>query len=142
MPLQVEEQPHFLIKNGIDVIYFLVYADDLLITGNNSSLVAKFIQLLATRFSVKDLGSLHYFLGVEVFPTATGLVISQQKYIHDLLVNTKMDGAKVASTLFSTSDSLVLHDGSSPIDATPYRHLVGVLQYLSCNTLTQQIILI
>ncbi|BBG93819.1 hypothetical protein Prudu_001943, partial [Prunus dulcis] len=98
---------------------------------NNSSLVAKFIQLLATRFSVKNLGSLHYFLGVEVLPTATGLVISQHKYIHDLLVNTKMDGEKVVSTPLSTFDSLVLHNGSSLTDAIPYRRLVGVLQYLS-----------
>ncbi|BBH07387.1 transposable element gene, partial [Prunus dulcis] len=99
--------------------------------GNNSTLVAKFIQLLATRFSVKDLGSLHYFLGVEVLPTATGLFLSQQKYIHDLLVNAKMDGAKAVSTPLSTTDSLMLHDGSPLTDPTPYRRLVGGLQYLS-----------
>ncbi|KAI5336426.1 hypothetical protein L3X38_015693 [Prunus dulcis] len=121
----------FLFKNGTTVIYFLVYVDDLLITGNNSTLVAKFIQLLATRFSVKDLGSLHYFLGVEVLPTATGLFLSQQKYIHDLLVNAKMDGAKAVSTPLSTTDSLMLHDGSPLTDPTPYRRLVGGLQYLS-----------
>ncbi|KAI5328775.1 hypothetical protein L3X38_028172 [Prunus dulcis] len=121
----------FLFKNGTTVIYFLVSVDDLLITGNNSTLVAKFIQLLATRFSVKDLGSLHYFLGVEVLPTATGLFLSQQKYIHDLLVNAKMDGAKAVSTPLSTTDSLMLHDGSPLTDPTPYRRLVGGLQYLS-----------
>ncbi|KAM1956212.1 hypothetical protein ACFX16_025655 [Malus domestica] len=121
----------FLLKNGTAVIYFLVYVDDLLITGNDSSLVAKFIQLLATRFSVKDLGSLHYFLGVEVLPTATGLFLSQHKYIHDLLVTAKMDGAKAVSTPLSTTHSLMLHDGSSLTDATPYRRLVGGLQYLS-----------
>ncbi|CAL2247309.1 unnamed protein product [Prunus armeniaca] len=121
----------FLFKNGTTVIYFLVYVDDLLITGNNSILVAKFIQLLVTRFSVKDLGSLHYFLGVEVLPTGTGLFLSQQKYIHDLLVNAKMNGAKAVSTPLSTTDSLMLHDGSPPTDAIPYRRLVGGLQYLS-----------
>ncbi|CAN6576638.1 unnamed protein product [Malus baccata var. baccata] len=99
--------------------------------GNDSSLVAKFIHLLATRFSVNGLGSLHYFLGVEVLPTATGLFLSQHKYIHDLLVNAKMDGAKAVSTPLSTTNSLMLHDGSSLTNGTPYRRLVGSLQYLS-----------
>ncbi|XP_021834620.1 uncharacterized protein LOC110774399, partial [Prunus avium] len=39
--------------------------------GNNASLVSQFVHALARRFSVKDLGSLHYFLGVEVVPTTT-----------------------------------------------------------------------
>ncbi|CAL2271926.1 unnamed protein product [Prunus armeniaca] len=98
---------------------------------NNSSLVVKFIQLLATRFSIKDLGSLHYFLDIEVLPTTTSLFLSQQKYIHDILVYTKMHGAKAVSMPFSTTDSLMLYDGSSLTDSTPFRCFVSGLQYLS-----------
>ncbi|CAL9007906.1 unnamed protein product [Prunus brigantina] len=124
----------FLFKNGTTVIYFLVYVDDFLITCNNSTLVAKFIQLLATRFSVKDLGSLHYFLGVEVLPTATSLFLSQQKYIHDLLINAKMDGAKAVSTPLSTTDSLMLHDGS-PSPRMPHPTVVLLVRSVSRSSI-------
>ena len=45
-------------------IYFLVYVDDLLVTGNCSQSIRKFVDALAHRFSLKDLGHLSYFLGV------------------------------------------------------------------------------
>ncbi|XP_070677804.1 uncharacterized protein [Malus domestica] len=56
----------FIFRQDNDVIFLLVYVDDLVLTGNNTSLLSMFIQALANRFSVKDLGNLHYFLGVEV----------------------------------------------------------------------------
>ena len=47
-------------------IYLLVYVDDIIIIGNNPSNVQHFITLLFARFSLKDLGPLTYFLGIEV----------------------------------------------------------------------------
>lgn len=64
-------------KNGI-LGYFLVYVDDLILTGNDNSF-SKFIRDISQRFSVKDLGSLHHFLGVEVIPTPSGLLLTQHK---------------------------------------------------------------
>ncbi|KAI5337264.1 hypothetical protein L3X38_016533 [Prunus dulcis] len=121
----------FISTFGSHVIYFLVYVDDLIVIGNNSSLVMQFIATLARRFSVKDLGSLHYFLGVEVVPTTTGLFLSQHHYIRDLLLKAKMDGAKEVSTPLSPSDNLVLNDGSPPTDASQFHQIIGGLQYLN-----------
>ncbi|KAM1666313.1 hypothetical protein ACFX1X_045967 [Malus domestica] len=121
----------FIFRQDNDVIFLLVYVDDLVLTGNNTSLLSTFIQALANRFSVKDLGNLHYFLGVEVIPTTTGLFLSQHKYIHDLLAKAKMDGAKDVTTPMATSTLLILSDGSPLTDATTFRQLVGGLQYLS-----------
>jgi len=81
------------------------------------------------------MGSLHYFLGVEVLPTSTGLILSQHKYIYDLLVRTNMAGAKEATTPLSTTFSLTLTDGSASIDASEFRSVVGSLQYLSLTRL-------
>ncbi|CAL8165948.1 unnamed protein product [Prunus armeniaca] len=83
------------------------------------------------RFSLKDLGSLHFFLGVEVIPTRSGLFLSQHKYIRDLLIRAHMEGAKDVSTPLSTTTTLVLNDGATPIDATLFRSLISGLQYLS-----------
>ena len=66
---------------------------------------------LASRFSLKDLGSLSYFLGVEVAQTPSGLFLSQRKYILDLLHKINMHEAKEISTLLSSNDALKLHDG-------------------------------
>ena len=57
-------------------IYFLVYVDDLLITGSSQSFVQHVIHALASRFSIKDLVHLHYFLGVKVLPTPQGMFLS------------------------------------------------------------------
>lgn len=52
-------------------------------TDNNSNDVNKFVKSLDSQFSLKDLGKLSYFLGIEVAYTPTGLVLSQRKYILD-----------------------------------------------------------
>lgn len=112
-------------------LFFLVYVDDLLIMGNNSSAVAAFIAAISARFSVKNLGTLSYFLGVEVIRSPDSIFLSQHKYIFDLLTKTNMLGAKGVSTPLSSSESLRLDDGSPSTDARAYRQIVGALQYLS-----------
>ena len=52
-------------RNGLTA-YFLVYVDDLILTGSDTAFVSHVIDQLAARFSIKDLGLLSYFLGVDV----------------------------------------------------------------------------
>jgi len=51
--------------------------DDLVITGNNPSFVHSVIQQLGALFSLKNMGSLHYFLGIEVISNPVGLFLFQ-----------------------------------------------------------------
>lgn len=112
-------------------IFFLIYVDDLLITGSDSTVISKVVEQLGRRFSLKDLGPLNYFLDIEVISVKQWLFLSQHKYIRDLLTRTKMDSAKAVMTPLATKDSLQLHDGSSPTDPTEYRRVIGALQYPS-----------
>jgi len=121
----------FIYINKSILIYFLVYEDDLLITGNSSSFIRQVIDSLSKRFSIKDLSHLHYFLGVEVIPTTHGIFLSQQKYIRDLLAKFKMEGIKDCVTPLSCTTRLMLNDGSPKVDASQYRSLIGGMQYLS-----------
>ena len=82
-------------------------------------------------FSLKDMGSLHFFLGVEVIPTKAGLFLTQHKYVCELLANSNMSGAKDISTPLSTSQSLQLVDGTAAVDNTGFRRIMDSLQYLS-----------
>ncbi|KAI9160317.1 hypothetical protein LWI28_007044 [Acer negundo] len=113
------------------VMFLFVYVDDIIVTGSDGNLVDKFISSLARRFSIKDLGALSYFLGVEVLPCSAGLFLTQQKYVTELLHRTKIGGSKPASTPLPTDHDLKLLDGTSLTDATEYRQVIGALQYLS-----------
>lgn len=53
----------------------LVYVDDIILTGNNNDRFKLFIDQLSTRFSLKDLGNLSYFLGMEALRTSKGLLL-------------------------------------------------------------------
>lgn len=48
----------FVYQQHAVTTYFLVYVDDLVITGSDASFVSRTISTLAARFSIKDLGSL------------------------------------------------------------------------------------
>ncbi|GKC57621.1 ribonuclease H-like domain-containing protein [Tanacetum coccineum] len=52
-----------------------VYVDDIIITGNNLPEINKVKQFLKTKFMIKDLGKLKYFLGIEVLDTSNGVLI-------------------------------------------------------------------
>uniref|UniRef100_A0A2N9EX91 Reverse transcriptase Ty1/copia-type domain-containing protein n=1 Tax=Fagus sylvatica TaxID=28930 RepID=A0A2N9EX91_FAGSY len=60
----------FVLTTAAQKMYILVYVDDLIITGDNNKMIDSFVDGLAHRFSIKDLGQLSYFLGVEVVQTA------------------------------------------------------------------------
>ncbi|KAK0605807.1 hypothetical protein LWI29_030936 [Acer saccharum] len=121
----------FTLHQSGHTLYLLVYVDDIIVTGSSDLKVRQFIATLAQRFSLKDLGPISYFLGVEATATSRGLFLSQQKYIRDLLTKTNMLDSNPVSTPLSATESLKLADGSSLTDATQYRQVVGSLQYLS-----------
>ncbi|KAL6314682.1 hypothetical protein AAG906_027029 [Vitis piasezkii] len=59
------------------------------------------------------------------------LYLTQSKYIHDLLVRTKMDGAKPLPSPIIAGKQLSIHDGDPMSDPHTYRSTVGALQYLT-----------
>lgn len=117
----------FIYNNHNTILYFLVYVYDIVLTGNDSTFLTHFISALSNKFSLKDLGSLHHFLGVEVIPTTSSIFLSQHRHINDILTRFHMDEAKDVTTLLSATETLVAIDSTPTIDATPYRKLVGSL---------------
>lgn len=74
---------------------------------------------------------LHYLLGVEVRYFAYGLLLSQKKYVEDLLKKTNMHSSKPVFTPIAMTGSLTALDGALFEDPSLYRSVVGSLQYLS-----------
>jgi Reverse transcriptase (RNA-dependent DNA polymerase) len=109
----------------------LVYGDDLILTSNNSSFLASVIQALHLQFSVKDLGSHSFFLGIEVTRTATGLHLSQSVYITSILQRANMAQSKPSATPMASGPNLSKFDGVKFHDPGLYCSLVGALQYVT-----------
>ncbi|KAA3465088.1 Retrovirus-related Pol polyprotein from transposon TNT 1-94 [Gossypium australe] len=120
----------FIKQNGDILLYVLVYVDDIIITGNHQSTIDAFVESLESRFSLKDLGKLSYFLGIEVTHTASGLFLNQQKYIRDLLQHSRMEQSKGTPTPMVSSCLLFAHTGSPIANESEYRSIVGALQYI------------
>lgn len=117
------------IYNHSDVcLLVLVYVDDLIITGSSITHIQRIINHLQSQFTLKDLGDLSFFLGVEVARYKEGLFLSQHKYIVDLLRRHRMDGAKPLRTPCNPKSTAMI---STQVDAKEYRSAIGGLQYLS-----------
>ena len=66
-------------------IYPIVYADDIVITGSDHDGLRKLKQHLFSHFQTKNLGKLKYFLGIEIAQSNSDVVMSQRKYVLDIL---------------------------------------------------------
>lgn len=107
--------------------YFLVYVEDLILTGNDNMFLRHVVTSLASQFSVKDLGDLSYFLGIEVFRSSDECSLVQRKYIIDLFSKYTMLDAKPVQTPLAPSIHLSLKDGSNHANAVSYRQALGNL---------------
>ena len=116
----------FMFQRHRDILYILIYVDDIILTGNNSAFIKTFITRLNNEFATKDLGNLSYFLGLEVTYPDNGLFLTQTKYAHDILTRAGLLESKLVSTPLSTSELLTSH-GSPFSDPTLYRSLVEAL---------------
>ena len=74
----------FIQRSSHGIILVLLYVDDMIVTGTTSDFLQRFIDSLSREFAMNDLGSLHYFLGIEVHNLPDGLLLSQSKYACDL----------------------------------------------------------
>jgi hypothetical protein len=69
---------------------FVVYINDLLTTGKNNAVIFRLNKQIVDSFDMTDLGTLHYFLGLQVLPLCDGFFIYQSKYVMDLLTHFNM----------------------------------------------------
>lgn len=121
----------FILHNFGATVYILIYVDDIIITSSIQGNIKSIIKLLSQRFSLKDLGLLHYFLGVEVISTPTAIYLSQHKYVMDLLEELHMADCKGVPTPMTSTCSFVDSETNSTVDVSLYRRIIGKLHYLS-----------
>ena len=123
----------FFYRKGKITIFMLVYVDDILLQVHHKDATKALLEDLRRDFALKDLGDLHYFLGIEVKKVKDGIVLSQEKYVSDVLKRAGMMNCKVSNMPLSTSEKISKEEGEplSAEDSTNYRSVVGALQYLT-----------
>ncbi|CAN6723360.1 unnamed protein product [Malus baccata var. baccata] len=121
----------FVKSTDHSIVVLLLYVDDIILTGDSDVVVQFVISQLTKEFDMKDLGILHFFLGLQIEYQARGLFVHQHKYVKELLQKANMEECKPCLTPCHPNQKLLNH-GSPPIsDLTTYRSLVGALQYLT-----------
>lgn len=63
----------------------VVYVDDILIAGNDMPTIHNLKVMLDKQFSIKDLGPIRYYWGLEVYRNDQGIFLNQQEFVNDLL---------------------------------------------------------
>ncbi|GKD60170.1 putative RNA-directed DNA polymerase [Tanacetum coccineum] len=123
----------FIYSRGHTLLYILVYVDDIIVTGNNKGTIDNIISQLGSAFALKDLGPLNYFLGIEIVPHVSDILLSQKKYILELLQSAGLSNCNPVSSPMVTSSSLSLDDSTAFSNPVKYRQVVGSLQYVTLS---------
>eukprot|EP00253_Pinus_taeda_P022669 PITA_22669 len=79
------------------LLIIVLYEDDLILT-RDELLILSCKEDLGREFEMKDLGLLHYFLGLEIWQRSDGLFVSQGKYSREILEKLHMHGCKPVDT--------------------------------------------
>ena len=120
----------FIQQNFANKLIVLICVDDLIIMESNETSVAKLKTGLQRQLSIKNLGKMKYFLGIEMATSSKGVFLNQRKYILNMLQDVEMLHTK--PTITPLDSKLRLNSPSKPLlQFTTYQRIVGKLIYLT-----------
>ena len=106
------------VEGGILVMIFLC-VDDMFLIGEDE-LIKYARRRLAIEFEMKELGIMHYFLGMEVWQNADGIFLGQGKYAEEILNKFGMLDCKAIATPMESNLKLLCEDSSYSFDSMAY----------------------
>ncbi|CAL1375545.1 unnamed protein product [Linum trigynum] len=121
----------FVSHHGDSFVVALIYVDDVILTGNDDAFITTVKRRLDSDFSIKDLGPLKFFLGVEVARSPSGIVLNQRKYAMDILEDSGLTGGRPSAFPMEQHNQLALAETPPITDPGQYRRLIGRLLYLT-----------
>ncbi|KAG8480419.1 hypothetical protein CXB51_025096 [Gossypium anomalum] len=128
-------EPTLFVKKSKEETLLIVsiYVDDLLVTGSKDVIIDEFKAQMQEAFDMTDLGTMTYFLGMEVNQFDRGIFISQQAFALKILDKFGMQNCKPVSTPMAQSEKLSSIGDYEKVDEREYRSLVGCLLYLTAT---------
>lgn len=129
---RTKSEPTVYVKRmGEDIIIVCIYVDDIIYTSSSTNLLQEFKALMVKEFEMSDMGSLSYFLGLEITQSKEGLFLSQRKYATDLLNKFGMKNCNLSFTPMNCGEKFKADESDEIADVRVFRSLVGGLLYLS-----------
>ncbi|GJR15641.1 retrovirus-related pol polyprotein from transposon TNT 1-94, partial [Tanacetum coccineum] len=123
----------FIKKDKKDIMMVQVYLDDIIFGSTRKSWCDEFEALMKGGFQMSSMGELIFFLGLQVKQSQTGLFISQDKYVADMLKKFDLASVKTAVTPMETKMALTKDEEGADVDVHLYRSMIGSLMYLTAS---------
>ncbi|KAK9157323.1 hypothetical protein Scep_003897 [Stephania cephalantha] len=117
----------------VTYLSYSLYVDDLLVTGNNASVVMKFKQEMIEVFEMTYLDLMTIFLGMEIKQCEYEVFICQKKYAKEILKKLKLEDCKEMNIPMNQNEKFCKEDGANKIDEAHFRSLIGCLMYLTAT---------
>ena len=124
----------YIRNNGDEQTLLAVYVDDIVLLTDSEKSMDVIKASLSQRFRMKDLGQLHFVLGISVAMRDDVLKLSQPHYVAQILNKCNMTNCNPCNTPMATDVKLISDDGSKAADRELYRSMVGSLLYLAAAT--------
>nr|GEV58838.1 putative reverse transcriptase domain-containing protein [Tanacetum cinerariifolium] len=115
------DQTLFIKKHQKDILLVQVYVDDIIFGATNKALCQSFAKLMKDKFQMSSMGELTFFLGLQVKQKKDGIVISQDKYVAEILRKFGLSGGKSASTPIDPEKPLLKDSDGEDVDVHTYR---------------------
>jgi len=112
------------------LLILVVYVDDIIFGSNEEAMSQNFSLVMQKEFEISLLGELTYFLGLQVQQNKDGIILSQTKYLKQILKKYGMEDSKPVCTPMVTGCSLSSNDESAAVHQPTYRYMIGNLLYL------------
>ena len=115
-----------------DLIFLAVYVDDIILASKKHEVIQKTKKLFACKFEMKDMGRLHYFLGVRIVQNEGNVWIRQDRYLEEVLRKFGMQNAKsVATPMEQNAKPQQVTKDSELFFSKLYQSAIGSLMYLA-----------
>nr|XP_016442732.1 PREDICTED: uncharacterized mitochondrial protein AtMg00810-like [Nicotiana tabacum] len=116
--------------SGSSLVILVVYVDDMILTMTDLPEISSLKAFLHEQFKIKDLGSLNYFLGIEVLYSDSRVLLHQKKFVHELLDSFASSASSAVIYPLALNEKLKAYVGDPLPKPEEYRCLVGKLNFL------------
>ena len=134
---QSQSDPCLYTTGGEHTSYIGVYMDDMILAGKNEAKLKSVKDELSSKFDIKDLGKLSYFLGMSIIcnQEEKKTWIGQPAYTGEQLIKMGMSDCRPVTTQMESGNHLVkASEDDEPLDQQLYQTLIGSLMYLATCT--------
>ncbi|XP_071728127.1 uncharacterized mitochondrial protein AtMg00810-like [Rutidosis leptorrhynchoides] len=98
-------------------------------------MVDDFEKVMQRKFKMSSMGTIKFFLGLQVAQTNKGIFLYQTKSVVDILKHFQMETERPAKTPLSVNHVISPYCEGSKVDQTLYRAIIGSLMYLTASRL-------